>query len=361
MDLVGVDISMPGVKENIARFILTTSINIIIVILLFSIALLVVVRQRLLRPIGLLNRASQKMVENLENEETVSIDIRTGDEVEELARSFERMYGEVKDYIARLSEVTAEKERISAELSVATKIQADMLPSIYPPFPERTDMEIYATMHPAKEVGGDFYDFFLIDPMHLGVVIADVSGKGVPAALFMVIAKTLIKNRALMGGTPAEILAFVNNQLCENNEAEMFVTVWMGILDLSTGVMTAANAGHEYPAFRKAGGEFALIKDKHGFVMAGLEDVGYTDYEIRFEPGDTLYVYTDGVAEATNAESKLFGTERMLQALNGSPDKACRKILENVREGIHAFVQEAPQFDDITMVALTYYGETGEH
>lgn len=359
--LVGVDISMPGVKENIARFILTTSINIIIVILLFSIALLVVVRQRLLRPIGLLNRASQKMVENLENEETVSIDIRTGDEVEELARSFERMYGEVKDYIARLSEVTAEKERISAELSVATKIQADMLPSIFPPFPERTDMEIYATMHPAKEVGGDFYDFFLIDPMHLGVVIADVSGKGVPAALFMVIAKTLIKNRALMGGTPAEILAFVNNQLCENNEAEMFVTVWMGILDLSTGVMTAANAGHEYPAFRKAGGEFALIKDKHGFVMAGLEDVGYTDYEIRFEPGDTLYVYTDGVAEATNAESKLFGTERMLQALNGSPDKACRKILENVREGIHAFVQEAPQFDDITMVALTYYGETGEH
>ena len=236
-----------------------------------------------------------------------------------------------------------------------------MLPSIFPPFPERTDMEIYATMHPAKEVGGDFYDFFLIDPMHLGVVIADVSGKGVPAALFMVIAKTLIKNRALMGGTPSEILAFVNNQLCENNEAEMFVTVWMGILDLSTGVMTAANAGHEYPAFRKADGEFELIKDKHGFVLAGLEDVAYTDYEIRFEPGDTLYVYTDGVAEATNAESKLFGTERMLQALNGSPDKACRKILENVREGIHAFVQEAPQFDDITMVALTYYGETGEH
>ena len=228
--LVGVDISMPGVKENIASFILTTSIN--IVILLFSIALLVVVRQKLLRPIGLLNRASQKMVENLENEETVSIDIQTGDEVEELARSFERMYGEVKDYIARLSEVTAEKERIGAELSVATQIQADMLPSIFPPFPERTDMEIYATMHPAKEVGGDFYDFFLIDPMHLGVVIADVSGKGVPAALFMVIAKTLIKNRALMGGTPSEILAFVNNQLCENNEAEMFVTVWMGILPL---------------------------------------------------------------------------------------------------------------------------------
>ena len=198
------------------------------------------------------------------------------------------MYGEVKDYKARLSEVTAEKERIGAELSVATKIQADMLPSIFPPFPERTDMEIYATMHPAKEVGGDFYDFFLIDPMHLGVVIADVSGKGVPAALFMVIAKTLIKNRALMGGTPSEILAFVNNQLCENNEAEMFVTVWMGILDLYTGVMTAANAGHEYPAFRKADGEFELIKHKHAFVLAGQEEVAYTDSQIRFEPGDTL-------------------------------------------------------------------------
>ena len=316
-------------------------------------------------PINRLAEAAASFVSERKEDKQESViakaEVHTGDEIENLYDSMKKMELDINTYIRDLTTITAERERISAELDVAKTIQASMLPCIFPAFPNRHEFDIYASMTPAKEVGGDFYDFFLIDPMHLGVVIADVSGKGVPAALFMVIAKTLIKNRALMGGTPSEILAFVNNQLCENNEAEMFVTVWMGILDLSTGVMTAANAGHEYPAFRKADGEFELIKDKHGFVLAGLEDVGYTDYEIRFEPGDTLYVYTDGVAEATNAESKLFGTERMLQALNGSPDKACRKILENVREGIHAFVQEAPQFDDITMVALTYYGETGEH
>ena len=310
--LVGVDISMPGVWQSIAKFIFAASINIVLVILVFSAGLFAVVRQRLIHPISLLNKASGEMVSNLASGEVFRIDVHTGDEIEELARSFEKMYEEVGDYIRRLSEVTAEKERIGAELSVATRIQANMLPSIFPPFPDRKDVDIYATMHPAKEVGGDFYDFFLIDSSHLGVVIADVSGKGVPAALFMVIAKTLIKNRALMGGTPAEILSFVNNQLCENNEEEMFVTVWLGILDLTTGLMTAANAGHEYPVLKRAGGEFELFKDKHGFVLAGMEDSGYRDYEISFAPGDMLFVYTDGVPEATNAQKELYRTDRMV-------------------------------------------------
>lgn len=218
-------------------------------------------------------------------------------------------------------------------------------------------MDIYATMNPAKEVGGDFYDFFLIDQQHLGIVMADVSGKGVPAALFMVIAKTLIKNRALMGGTPAEILEFVNNQLCENNESEMFVTVWLGILNLTTGVMTASNAGHEFPAFRKAGGAFELIRDEHGFVLAGMEDMHYQNYEITFEPGDSLYLYTDGVVEATNAGEELFGDQRMLTALNKEPGSGCKQTLHNVRDGIRDFVKDAAQFDDITMLCFTYYGE----
>ncbi len=354
--LVGVDISMPGVWQSIAKFIFAASINIVLVILVFSAGLFAVVRQRLIHPISLLNKASGEMVSNLASGEVFRIDVHTGDEIEELARSFEKMYEEVGDYIRRLSEVTAEKERIGAELSVATRIQANMLPSIFPPFPDRKDVDIYATMHPAKEVGGDFYDFFLIDSSHLGVVIADVSGKGVPAALFMVIAKTLIKNRALMGGTPAEILAFVNNQLCENNEEEMFVTVWLGILDLTTGLMTVANAGHEYPVLKRAGGEFELFKDKHGFVLAGMEDSGYRDYEISFVPGDMLFVYTDGVPEATNAQKELYRTDRMVEALNRHASEGCEGLLHEMKEEIQSFVQEAPQFDDITMLALTYYG-----
>lgn len=232
-----------------------------------------------------------------------------------------------------------------------------MLPSIFPPFPERSDMDLYAIMRPAKEVGGDFYDFFLIDDMHLGMVMADVSGKGIPAALFMVVAKTLIKNRALMGGTPAEILSFVNNQLCENNEAEMFVTVWLGILDLSSGVMKAANAGHEYPVVKRDGGEFELYKEKHGFVLAGMPDARYTDYEVEFRRGDMLYVYTDGVIEAMDSENHLFGREAMLQALNRRQDATCGQVLQQVMESIEEFVGDAPQFDDITMLCITYYGE----
>ena len=180
----------------------------------------------------------------------------------------------------------------------------------------------------------------------------------------MVIAKTLIKNRALMGGTPAEILAFVNNQLCENNEEEMFVTVWLGILDLTTGLMTAANAGHEYPVLKRAGGEFELFKDKHGLVPAGMEDSGYRDYEISFAPGDMLFVYTDGVPEATNAQKELYRTDRMVEALNRHASEGCEGLLHEMKEEIQNFVQEAPQFDDITMLALTYYGpeaaKTGE-
>ena len=315
--LVGVDISMPGVWQSIAKFIFATSINIVLVILVFSAGLFAVVRQRLIHPISLLNKASGEMVSNLASGEVFRIDVHTGDELEELARSFEKMYEEVGDYIRRLSEVTAEKERLGAELSVATRIQANMLP-----------------------------------------------GKGVPAALFMVIAKTLIKNRALMGGTPAEILAFVNNQLCENNEEEMFVTVWLGILDLTTGLMTVANAGHEYPVLKRAGGEFELFKDKHGFVLAGMEDSGYRDYEISFAPGDMLFVYTDGVPEATNAQKELYRTDRMVEALNRHASEGCEGLLHEMKEEIQSFVQEAPQFDDITMLALTYYGpeaaKTGE-
>ena len=244
------------------------------------------------------------------------------------------------------------RQRIETELNVATRIQADMLPCMFPAFPERPEFDVYAGMTPAKEVGGDFYDFFLVDEDHLALVIADVSGKGVPAALFMVIAKTLLKNAAQTGLSPREVLEKVNNQLCENNQTEMFVTVWLGVYEISTGRLTAANAGHEYPALRRKDGTFELVRDKHGFVLAGMVGSRYREYELILAPGDTLFVYTDGVAEATDASNALYGTDRMLEALNGCSDSTPRGLLCAVKESVDRFAGNVPQFDDITMLAL---------
>lgn len=280
------------------------------------------------------------------------IHVDSNDETEVLGQAFNSMTKSLKDYIANLSQITAEKERISAELNVAAKIQTDMLPCIFPPFPERHEFDIYASMTPAKEVGGDFYDFFLVDDDHLALVMADVSGKGVPAALFMVIAKTLLKNAAQTGLSPKEVLEKVNNQLCENNDAEMFVTVWVGIYEISTGRLTASNAGHEYPVIRRAGGDFELVKDRHGFVLAGMENTRYREYELNLGPEDMLFVYTDGVAEATDGSNNLYGTDRMLAALNSRQDGTPEEVLLTVKEDIEKFVGDAPQFDDITMLAM---------
>jgi sigma-B regulation protein RsbU (phosphoserine phosphatase) len=280
-------------------------------------------------------------------------------EIGVLANSVHKMEVDLIQYIDNLTRVTAEKERIGAELSIATQIQADMLPRIFPAFPGRKEFDIYATMTPAKEVGGDFYDFFLIDDDHLGLVMADVSGKGVPAALFMVIAKTLIKNRAQMGGTPAEILQFVNEQLCEGNDAELFVTVWFAILEVSTGRGMAANAGHEHPAIRRAGGQFELVVYRHSPAVATMSGMRFRDHEFELHPGDNLFVYTDGVAEATDVRNELFGTDRMLAALNENPDATSKDLLSSVQKHIDEFVGSAPQFDDITMLSLNYFGPEG--
>ncbi|MBQ7549753.1 MAG: SpoIIE family protein phosphatase [Clostridia bacterium] len=287
-------------------------------------------------------------------------DIDTRDEIGDLARGFNKMQDNLKLYTENLKAVTAEKERIGAELNVATQIQADMLPRIFPPFPERNEIDIFASMSPAKEVGGDFYDFFLIDENRLALVIADVSGKGVPAALFMVISKTLIKNRAMQGGTPAQILADVNNQLCEGNDAEMFVTCWLGIFDFSTGKLTASNAGHEFPAVCGPDRKFELLKDKHGIVLAAMEGVRYRDYEIQLEPGGSIFVYTDGVPEATNSGCELFGTDRMLESLNRRADQKPEIFIKEVGSDVTGFTGEAPQFDDVTMVGMTWYGNDRE-
>ena len=279
---------------------------------------------------------------------------KTNDEIELLAEAFAELSKKTKRYIKEITEITAEKERIGAELSLANRIQSAMLPHIFPAFPDRAEFDIYASMDPAKEVGGDFYDYFLVDDDHLCMVIADVSGKGVPAALFMMASKIILQSCAMLGKTPAEILTMTNQAICSNNQEEMFVTVWVGILELSTGKLTAANAGHEYPVLKLPDGSFQLYKDKHGFVIGGMDGMKYKEYALQLEPGAKLFLYTDGVPEATDANSVLFGTDRMLEALNTARDKTPEEILRTVRGAVDSFVQDAEQFDDLTMLCLEY-------
>ncbi len=287
------------------------------------------------------------------------LNISTGDEVENLSLIMADMEHELNSYEENLTRITAEKERIGAELGIASQIQEGMLPSIFPPFPGRSEFDIYATMHTAKEVGGDFYDFFLIDDDHLALVMADVSGKGVPAALFMMASKILINNYALMNpDSPAKILERVNHQICLSNKAEMFVTTWLGILEISTGRMRAANAGHEYPVIRRSGGQYELFRDRHGFVLGGMDGMRYKEYEFVLDEGDVLFLYTDGVTEATDNRNVLFGEQRLLDALNKYPSGNPKEILDNLKKEIDLFVGDAPQFDDITMLCLRYRGES---
>ena len=249
-----------------------------------------------------------------------------------------------------------EQERIVKELSTARQIQSSVLPHIFPPFPERKEIDLYASMDPARDVGGDFYDFFFVDEDHLCLVIADVSGKGIPAALFMMFAKRIIEDFARIEHSAGEILKKTNDLLCDNNQAEMFVTVWLGILEISTGRMIAANAGHEYPAVKKAEGMFELYKDKHGFVIGGMEDIHYKEYVLQLDPGDKIFVYTDGVPEAIAADGAMFGTELMIETLNSCADESPFDILRKVRSDVDVFVGDAEQFDDMTMMCLEYKG-----
>ncbi|MBR5338077.1 MAG: SpoIIE family protein phosphatase [Lachnospiraceae bacterium] len=284
---------------------------------------------------------------------------KTGDEIQVLAESFEAQAARMRDYVDEIVDEMSEKERVKAELSLATRIQADMLPNIFPAFPERDEFDIYASMTPAKEVGGDFYDFFFAGEEHFAMVMADVSGKGVPAAMFMMMAKSMIQGQIIAKRDAKAVLEDVNNLICSNNREKMFVTVWIGILDINTGVLTASNAGHEYPILKEPEGDFEIIKDKHGFVVGAKKNMKYTDYEITMRPGSKLFVYTDGVPEATDAAEKLFGMERTLDALNAVKEGSVEEILAGVDAHVRSFVGDAEQFDDLTMLCIEYRGPAG--
>lgn len=357
-----VDISMNDIMGQIKEFIIQISVIVMLLTIIMVLFVIFIMNRAMIKPINLLSSAARRFIseenEGIGTRESAisKIEIKTGDEIENLFRSVKQMESDIYNYIENLTAVTAERERIGAELDVAKQIQTDMLPNTFPAFPEREEFDIYAIMTPAKEVGGDFYDFFLADDDHLVLVIADVSGKGVPAALFMMISKTLIKSAAQTGMSPKEILEKVNNQLCENNEAEMFVTAWVGIMEISTGRMICANAGHEFPAIKRANGKFELFRDKHGFVLAGMENMRYSEYEIELKAGDKLVVYTDGVTEAENESEELFGTERMIDSLNSAEERDCKDLLFTLKWSIDKFAGKAPQFDDITMLAIEMKG-----
>ncbi len=284
---------------------------------------------------------------------------RTGDEIEVLAEAFAKQSLRTALYIDQIKRVTAEKERIGAELEMASKIQQSQLPRLFPPFPDRKEFSLYASMTPAKEVGGDFYDFFMIDHDRIGFVMADVSGKGVPAALLMMVSRVLIKSGLQNGNSVSEALEHVNNQLCEGNDEGFFVTMWVAVLEISTGKGIVANAGHEHPAVRRADGSYELMVYRHSMPVGTMEGLKFRQHEFQMNPGDSFFVYTDGVAEATNADNELYGTERMLAALNSEPDALPEKTLTNVMDDINRFVDGAEQFDDITMLCLRYYGTDG--
>ena len=363
LGVLSVDINMSDIDAMIRIYPLKLLFAGVVCAAFFIIILILWLNRRLIHPLKSLQNSAVDFVSKASGEDVDSLNfedpkIKTQDEIQSLSNALVAMASDTKEYMQKLIHETAEREKISADLSVATQIQAAMLPRVEPDFSGHSEFELAASMDPAKEVGGDFYDFFFIDKDHLALVIADVSGKGVPAALFMAISKTVIKNRALFGSVPkpSEVLRDANNQLCEGNDANLFVTVWLGILDLNTGIVTASNAGHEYPAIRQPGKNFELLKDKRGLVLAGMEGMVYTDYEIKLEKGATLFIYTDGVPEATNAANELFEFERVEKALNVNAGAAPADLLKIVRAEVDKFVGEAPQFDDLTMLAIKFNG-----
>ncbi len=333
-----------------------TSNNQFTVVIAASFILLLVLAAYLLS--RLINRPLRKLTTGVAQLGGGDLDMRielpSKDEFGTLAAAFNRMTTELKASIEQSARERAEKERIGAELNVATQIQASMLPCIFPAFPERAEFDIFASMQPAKEVGGDFYDFFLINENTLAAVIADVSGKGVPAALFMVIAKTLIQNTALSGKTPEVVFGIVNRMLCKNNDAGMFVTAFLGYLDIPSGKFTFVNAGHNPPLIKRAGEPFDWLKARAGFVLAGDEDTFYRRQELVLNPGDELFFYTDGVTEAANNEDELFGEARLLKAANGYAEQPLKEFTLSIKREIDIFASGAEQADDITMLALRY-------
>lgn len=283
-------------------------------------------------------------------------EVQAHNELAQLSDDVADLAKEIDHYTKRITAITSERERIETELSLASRIQSAMLPSKFPAYPDRKEFEIFASMNPARVVGGDFYDFILVDDRYLYVVMADVSGKGIPAAFFMMACMITLSDNIRQNKSPAEICREANDSICPNNPEEMFVTVWIGKLDLTTGKLVAANAGHEKPVLMRPGGDFELISQKHDFVIGGMDNINYHETETVLEPGSKLFLYTDGLPEATDAGDNMFGTERMVEVLNRCKENAPEDILRSMKESVDKFTNDADQFDDLTMLCLEFNG-----
>ena len=332
-------------------YLINLIISIVLLLVVTTFITITYLKRQFVKPIRKVSDEATRFAKESSKGDKLN-DISRIHEISNLAKSVDKMEDDMLTYMNNLTLVTKEKERMGAELSIASTIQENSIPHKFPAFPDRCDFDIYASITPAKEVGGDFYNFFLVDSDHLAVVIADVSGKGIPAALFMMATNILISDRTKMGGTPGEILTFVNQGICEHNEADMFVTVWLGIIELSTGKIIASNAGHDDPAIYHKGEGFEIVKRKHGLVIGAMEGIKYCDYELKLNPGDKLFLYTDGVTEATNASKELYGMEKMIEALNECKDSSTNEIINHIHNRVDEFVGEAPQFDDLTMLCF---------
>ncbi len=362
--VLAVDISVDDIYAVLGHYIILVLIATVALVVIFLALIYRWMSRSVIEPVSKIQAAAEKFVTDSSTQddpEKLSYSdpgIHSEDEIESLSTSLVTLTSDLKKYMLNLVRETRDKERIGTELALATKIQADMLPCIFPPFPERTEFDIYATMNPAKEVGGDFYDLFMVDDRHLAVVMADVSGKGIPAALFMVIGKTLIKDHTKPGIALNEVFSTVNDVLCSCNNEGLFITAFEGVLDTETGEFNYVNAGHEPPFIYRAGGSYEEYNVKPGFVLAGMEGIRYKEGSLTLGIGDRIFLYTDGIPEAENASQEFYGLDRMCNALNKTCSCDTKQTLITVKKDIEAFVGEADQFDDITMLCLEYKGRS---
>lgn len=358
--ILGVEMPMTELDNARQTYVLHVVAVSAVMIALFLLVGSLLLSRGVIQPLILItNEAERFAASGVQRADTME-KVQSRNEIGVLASSVGQMELDIEKYVRDLTAVTAERERIGAELSVAFRIQSDILPAVFPAFPDRKDFDIYASMAPAREVGGDFYDFFLIDESRLGLVIADVSGKGVPAALFMMIARTLIRNHVQSGEEPADALTAVNEQLCENNKENMFVTAWLGVLDLSSGQLKFANAGHNPPLFKHGDGEYEYMRVRAGLVLAGMEGIRYRQSSVQLSRGDRIFLYTDGVTEAESQNHIFYGEERLCDVLRGLTESAPEETVAAVDADVRRFAEGAEQVDDITMMCLEYTGNGSE-
>ena len=356
-----ISLDMTDAISEYRGFLITSLLSVLGLVVLFNGITVLILRRQVSQPISNMAQATRVFrpgTDGTYSADSISkVQIRSADELGALSRDIRSMQEQIVENAGNLARMAAERERIHTEMDLARDIQLSALPGSFPVFPDRQEFDLYASMTPAREVGGDFYDFFLIDDDHLALVIADVSGKGIPAALFMMTAKSLIRDQMMAGMDPAAALERVNAQLSEGNDSMMFVTVWLAVLEISTGKGIACNAGHEKPALRRAGGEYTLLQYEHDKFVGPWKKASYHNRAFELHAGDCVFVYTDGVPEAINTAEQVFGEERLTEALNQNPDAEPEKMIRHVHDAVDRFAGEAEQFDDITMMCIRYSGK----